>query len=287
MRVFVVGARGQVGHRVVEGLAARGVAVRAGTRTPSPAPSSGARVESVAFDFDRPETFEPALRGVDRVFLMARTGELQADRVGIPLIEAMRRAGVRHVVNLTGMGVERHDELPLRKLERFLESSGLAFTHLRPNHFMQNFCRPPRLEDVRVRRTLSEPIGEAAISFIDARDIAAVAVEALGSDRHLGRAYTLTGGAALTHEEVARAISEATGMTVRSIAISEAQARQALVDAGVPAALIDRRLGFLELARSGALASVSPEVERVLGRPPITFAAFARDSASTWTEVAR
>src|SRR5206468_7994434 len=128
-RVLVIGATGTVGSRLVTQLDQRGEKVRAATREPAAARRhSGGTAELVEFDFERPETFAPALDGADRVFLIARPGDEQADRVAVPLIDEMKRQGVRHVVNLTAMGVEMLDGMALRKVERYLEDSGIGFT---------------------------------------------------------------------------------------------------------------------------------------------------------------
>src|SRR5438132_8027723 len=131
----------------------------------------------------------------------------------------MKRQGVRHVVNLTAMGVEMLEGMALRKVERYLEDSGIGFTHLRPNFFMQVFSGGPLLTDIRSTGAIHVPAADARISYIDARDIAAVAAAALSEAGHVGRAYNLTGGQALDHHEVVHAISESAGRAVRYVPI--------------------------------------------------------------------
>src|SRR5439155_1415057 len=119
--------------------------------------------ELVEFDFERPETFAPALEGVERVFLIARPGDEQADRVAIPLIDEMKRQGVRHVVNLTAMGVEMLEGMALKKVERYLEDSGIGFYRL----VRQGFCAP-------VSADVQTVLGRPPVSFAQfARDHAA------------------------------------------------------------------------------------------------------------------
>jgi len=282
-RILVIGATGTVGSQLVMQLGQRGEEVRAATRQPATARrrSAGAS-ELVEFDFERPETFAPALEGVERVFLIARPGDEQADRVAVPLIDEMRRQGVRHVVNLTAMGVEMLEGMALKKVERYLEDSGIGFTHLRPNFFMQVFSGGPLLTDIRSTGAIHVPAAAARISYVDVRDIAAVAAAALSEAGHVGRAYTLTGGEALDHHEIARAISEAAGKTVRYVPISEDAARRAIEGAGLPPERAERLVGFYRLVRHGFCTPVSPDVHTVLGRPPISFARFAKDSAACW-----
>ncbi len=282
-RILVIGATGTVGSQLVMQLGQRGEEVRAATRQPATARrrSAGAS-ELVEFDFERPETFAPALAGVERVFLIARPGDEQADRVAAPLIDEMKRQGVRHVVNLTAMGVEMLEGMALKKVERYLEDSGIGFTHLRPNFFMQVFSGGPLLTDIRSTGAIHVPAAAARISYVDVRDIAAVAAAALSEAGHVGRAYTLTGGEALDHHEIARAISEAAGKTVRYVPISEDAARRAIEGAGLPPERAERLVGFYRLVRHGFCTPVSPDVQTVLGRPPISFARFAKDSAACW-----
>lgn len=281
--ILVIGATGAVGSRVRAGLERRGEAVVAASRDPSQA---AARADGparwVALDLERPESFAPALVGVDRAFLIARPGDERADVFAAPLIDAMQRAGVRRVVDISAMGVEAQDDAALRKIEVRLERSGLEFVHLRPNFFMQVFCGGPLLPMLR-RGEIALPAADAKISYVDAEDIAAVAVAALCEPAHAGRAYTLTGPEALDHHEVAARLAEATGAAMRYTPQGEPATRELLAQAGMPPARVERLIGFYRLVRAGWCAPVSDAVASVLGRPARPFARFARDHARCWT----
>jgi uncharacterized protein YbjT (DUF2867 family) len=280
--VLVLGATGMVGRGVVEGLRKKGVRVRGVSRDPVRAAQRRPDVEWVHAELERPETFGPALTGADRVFLIARPGDEHPERASGPLIEAMRRSGVRHVVNLTALGVESMNSIGLRKVELLLEASGLAYTHLRPNFFMQIFTTPPLLPAIRSTGAIRLPAGEARISYIDAADISAVAVVALTEPGHAGQAYTLTGPESLDHEQVAALVSSASGTPVRYEPAMEERARAELSAAGFSAQRIERLIGFYRLIRQGFCAPVSGDVERVLGRPATPFSRFADDGAESW-----
>jgi uncharacterized protein YbjT (DUF2867 family) len=282
-QVLVIGATGSVGSELVTLLGRLGERVRAATREPASARSPHSAVEFVEFDFERPQTFAATLAGVDRVFLIARPGDDHADQVAFPLIDEMKRGAVRHVVNLSAMGVESRDDFALRKIERYVEDSGIGFTHLRPNFFMQVFSSGPLLLDIRSTGAIHIPAAGAKLSYIDVRDIAAVAAATLTEQGHMGKAYTLTGGQALDHHEIARAISGATGKTIQYEAITEEAARRALEGAGLSPERVERLIGFYRLVRQGFCAPVSSDVQTVLDRPPISFAQFANDHASCWT----
>jgi uncharacterized protein YbjT (DUF2867 family) len=281
-QVLVIGATGSVGSELVTLLSRMGHRVRAATREPSAARSPHGAVEFVRFDFERPQTFAAALDGVDRVFLIARPGDDHADLAAYPLIDEMKRQGVRHVVNLSAMGAESRDDFALRKVERYLEDSEVGFTHLRPNFFMQVFSSGPLLLDIRSTGAIHIPAANARLSFIDVRDIAAVAAATLTERGHTGKAYTLTGVHALDHHEIAQAISRASGRTVQYVPIDEEAARRALEAAGLSPERTERLLGFYRLVREEFCAPVSSDVQTLLGRAPISFAQFASDNASCW-----
>lgn len=282
-KILIIGATGRVGAELVKLLTEKGEALRAATRSPS---TASARLpcfaEAVEFDFDRPETFAPALKGVAKVFLIARPGENHADKVAIPFIDMARKEGVRLIVNLTAMGVEQDDSFTLRLLEKYVEASGIPYVHLRPNWFMQNFNSGPMLADIRATGGLHLPASDAKLSFIDVRDIAAVGLAALTEPRHAGNAYTLTGGEALDHYQVVGILSRAAGKTITYVPLSEEVACAALGKAGVAADLIERWTKFYRMVRQGLCASVAHDAELVLRRPTIAFEQYAKDHAASW-----
>jgi uncharacterized protein YbjT (DUF2867 family) len=280
---LVLGASGKVGGALLDELVRRGMRPRAATRNAHAlAAARNGEVETVAFDLDRPETWGQALNGIGRVFLIAKPGDEQADRYGLPLIDEMKRRGVRRVVALTAMGVEAMEESALRRIERHLEASGLEFTHVRPNWFMQIFSTDPLLTAIRSQAAIHVPAAAARLSFIHVHDVAAVAAAALTDRGHDGKAYRLTGGEALNHEDVAREISAASGRHITYASIDEDAARTMLTVAGFPASRIERLIGFYRLVRAGFCSPVSTDVETVLGRAPIPFTQFAAEHARLW-----
>jgi uncharacterized protein YbjT (DUF2867 family) len=280
---LIIGATGRVGMELVRLLTEKGEVVRAATRSPSMASGKlPGSPEYVEFDFDRPETFAPALGGVAKVFLMARPGDNYADKVAIPFVELTKKEGVELIVNLTAMGVEQDDSFMLRVLEKYIEASGVPYVHLRPNWFMQNFDSGPMMADIRATGGLHLPASDAKLSFIDVRDIAAVGLATLTDPCHAGNAYTLTGGEALNHYEVVDILSDTTGKQITYVPLSEEIACTALTKAGVPDGLIERWKNFYRKVRQGLCATVTPDVESILGRPAITFERYAKDHAASW-----
>ena len=282
-RILIIGATGRVGVELVRLLTEKGEAVRAATRSPS---TASARLpyfaEAVEFDFDRPETFAPALKGVAKVFLMARPGDNHADKVAMPFIDMAKKEGVRLIVNITAMGVEQDEFFTLRLLEKYVELSGIPYIHLRPNWFMQNFNSGPMLAEIRATGGLHLPASDAKLSFIDVRDIAAVGLAALTEPRHAGNAFTLTGGEALDHYEVVGILSRTAGKEITYVPLSEEVACAALKRAGIAGDLIERWTKFYRIVRQGLCASITHDAESVLGRPTIAFEQYAKDHAASW-----
>ncbi len=282
-KILVTGATGRVGAELAGLFIAQGGYVRAAGRDPSAVATKLPGItEAVAFDFERPETFAPALEGVAKVFLIARPGDNHSDKVAMPFIDAAVIAGVRLIVDLTAMGTEQDETFMLRRLEKYVEGSGVPFVHLRPNWFMQNFDSGPMLADIRATGALHLPASDAKLSFIDVRDIAAVAFAALTEARHTGHAYTLTGGEALDHYEVVDILSRASGRAIAYQPLSEEAANEGLRKAGVPAALIERWTEFYRKVRQGFCAPVTHDTETILGRPEIRFERYAGDHAAAW-----
>ena len=278
--VLVTGGTGKTGRTLVRLLAEAGVPVRVASRNPG-AVWDG--VEPVRFDWEQPETHDAALAGVDRLYLVAPA--LAADPSGqvTPFLQKVVGAGVRRIVQLSAMGADASEETGHRKVERVVMASGAEYTILRPNWFMQNFSETFFLPQIRERAGILAPAGDAAVSFIDTRDIAAVAATALtGDSRHAGAEYMLTGGRALTFADVAATIGEAVGRQIRYVEVSPEQLRGDLIESGITEDYADPLVGLFEVVRADWSASTTNTVESVLGRPPIDFAAFARENAHIW-----
>lgn len=278
--VLVLGGTGKTGRPLVRLLADTGVPVRAASRHPG---SSGGGIEGVEFDWARPETHEAALEGVEGVYLVAPA--LVVDHSGQvkPFVERAVGGGVRRIVQLSALGVEASEEIGLRKVERAVMGGGAEWTILRPNWFMQNFSESFLLPPILDRGRVEAPAGEGAVSFIDTRDIAAVAAAALTEDgRHAGAEYALTGGRALTFDEAARTMGAAAGRKLGYVEVEPESVRRQMVASGIPEDYAGMLLALFEGIRAGWNAPVSGDVERVLGRPPIPFVDFARENAAAW-----
>ncbi len=279
--ILVTGASGTLGRELAKRLAVLDAPARLALRDPSRLVEGAEALDRVRFDFQDPSGFERALRGVDRVFLLRPPRLANVRRDFDPFLFAMLQGEVERVVFLSVRGAERNPLLPHRRIEKLLEGSGLAWTHLRPNDWMQNFATVHR-DDIRLRGEIWAPAGTGRSSFVDARDVAEAAAAVLTGEGHGRRAYPLTGAEELDLNEVAAVLSEVVGRSVAYRNPGVAAFLRHLRATGRPLALGLVMTGVYTVARLGLAAGVSPELERLIGRPPTTFRAFAEDYASVW-----
>ena len=278
MKVLVTTPNGKVGQEVVKLLRAGGVPVRVGSHTVERGEEAFPGADVRAVDYEDPATFGPALEGVTAVYLASpATSEPDPERA---LVDAAKASGVRRVVKLSMFGAQvAGDDLPMRAVEKHLEASGLAWTFLRPTWFMQNFStlHVPSI----CSGTLLEPAGLARRAYVDARDVAAVAVKALVEPGHEGRAYSLTGPELLDRHQVAEKIGAAIGRPVRYRSCSDAEFHQ-LMKPYLPESYIELWLALYADLREHRDGRITDEVRRLLGRPPASFDQFARDFRDAW-----
>jgi uncharacterized protein YbjT (DUF2867 family) len=281
--ILVTGATGLNGKALIRRLSAQGVALSALVRSVAKAEELSAlpNVEIAAGDMARPETLPAALRGVDRAMLISSSDpamlEVQSNFIG-----AAAKAGVKHVVKLSGIMPEL--DSPFRfarmhgEIERRLESSGMAFTHLRAGEFMPAYFR--QVPSIVAKGALFLPMEDARIASIDVGDIAEVAATVLTSSGHEGKIYPLTGPEALSMAEVAEKLSAATGKSIRYINVAPEDAKKAQLAAGVPPYLAEALAELFAERRKGKGALVSPVAQTLLGRRPTSFDEFAARNAA-------
>ena len=274
-RILVVGAHGTVGSALVPLLTAAGHQVlRATSRTPS-AP------DHVALDLVSGRGRDTAFAGVDAAFLLAPPGHVNQHELLNPLIDAARAQGVRKVVLMSAMGANADPSAPLRQAELQLEASGVPFNVIRPNWFMQNF-HTFWLQGIREHDAILLPTGRARGSFIDARDIAAVAAALLSRSDFDNREFDLTGAEALDHDEVAAVLSRELGRTIRYEEITPDAMRGALLGAGLPADYAEFLLVILGYFKAGYAERTTDAVQAITGQAPRRLAAYVRDYRSAW-----
>jgi uncharacterized protein YbjT (DUF2867 family) len=271
---LVIGATGHIGGELTRLLQGSGHTVRQATRT-ARAPGQ------VALDLATGAGLDAAVDGVQSAFLMAPPGHAQQHLLLNPAIDAAKRAGVQHVVLLSAMGANADPSAPMRQAELHLEQSGLAWNTLRPNWFMQNF-HTFWLPAIQATGNILLPVGAAKGSFIDTRDIAAVAAALLTSNTLRNQDFDLTGPEALDHDAVARILSDAAGRTIGYQDIPADAMRSALLGAGLPADYTDFMLLILGYFKAGYAQRTTDAVQQITGRAPRTLAQYAADHRSAW-----
>src|SRR6266446_10489952 len=277
--VLLTGATGTIGRDVARQLSGKGVSVRAGVRDQAKARKQfGSNIAITPFDFENKKTFSEALEGVEKVFLLPPLLPNQMEVMNV-FVDAAKRAGVRHIVKLSAIGVDDETQPTAVKWhganERHIRESGVAYTFLRPNSFMQNFITyfPPRNGAIYL------PWGNGTASFVDTRNIASVAAEVMTSHGHEEKIYTLTGPAALGIADVARILSEAAGREFKYVDVPEDAARDGMLQAGVPKWQAEALMELHAINKQSRWSAVTSDIEKVTGNPPTDFAQFAHDHA--------
>ncbi|WP_158852202.1 NAD(P)H-binding protein [Saccharothrix deserti] len=265
--IVVTGATGNIGRTLVRALVAGGEQVTAVSRRISAA-DVPAGVRHVRADLVEPESLKPALDGAEALFLLT-SAEFLANGNIEDVVTVVRAVGVRRVVLLSsqGVGTRRHPS----DLEDAVKQSGLEWTVLRPGNFDSNTLH--WADSVRAQRVVTAPFGAVALPAVDPDDIAEVAAVALREPGHGGAVYTLTGPEPISPRQQAAAIGDALGEPVRFVEQSREEARAQMVQY-MPEPVVEATLGILGTPSSDE-QRVSPDVERVLGRPAGTFAEWA------------
>ena len=280
--ILVTGALGNVGAEVVKRLQAKGRRTRAADIDVEKIKGRfGDSVEAVHFDFSDPNTYQATFRGVEKMFLMRPPQITDVKRYMLPAIDAAKQAGVKHVVFLSLIGIEKLKVVPHYKVERYLQQTGVQTTFLRCSFFMQNLNTTHR-QEIQERRELFIPVGKAKTSFIDVRDIGAVAAVALSNEGHAGNNYDLTGSEGLDYWETAEVMSEILG---RRITYRNPNPLHFFIEAthrGRPFAQALIMLLLYTATRFGMAEAVTHEVERLTGRKPISFRQYVQDYREMW-----
>src|SRR5215217_5556088 len=270
MRTLVLGGTGKTGRRVAQRLKARGVPTRIGSRSGEP-----------PFDWEDRVTWEPVLRDVGSAYVtyypdLAVPGSVEAVR---SFAELAMENGIGRLVLLSGRGEPEAERAELALLEVVDDKADAEWTILRSTWFMQNFSEDYMLEHV-LSGEIRLPAGDVPTPFLDADDIADVAVAALTEEGHAGKLYELTGPRSLTFAEAAAEISKATGREIRYVPVSLEEHAAEATEHGVPAQVVDLLTYLFAEVVDGRNADTTDGVRRALAREPRDFRDYAREAAS-------
>ncbi len=285
--ILVTGATGKNGVEIIRRLSGRKEPVRAMVHRQNDVMrgTPNVELEYVEADFDDPASLRKVLSGVQRAFLVTNSSE-QVEERQLRFVALAREAEVKHIVYLSQLHAA--SDSPLRFLryhaavEEALRTSGMSYTHLRPNLYMQGLLMIGR--SIASEGRFFAPAGDARVSVVDVRDIAAVAVAALTKSGHEGKTYDITGPEALTHAEMAAQLSEALHRPVVFVDVAEQGFREALRGFHMPDWQAEGLIEDYAHYRRGEASDVSSAVQDVAGAPPRPFKAFAHDYKSAFLD---
>ena len=282
--ILVTGATGNVGREVVRLLSDLDYPVTAAVRNPIEALKSfGSNVRCVSFDFTNPETFTNAFAGINKLFLVRPPAIADIHKI-TPALNAAKRSGVEEIVFLSIIGADKNRIVPHYAIERAIEQLNIPSVFLRCSFFMQNLNTTHR-EDIRLRDRLFMPAGNGRTSFIDVRDIAAVAVKILTESKGelpINRAYDLTGSTALTYAEVANTFTTVLGRPIQYTNPSIPIFIWQMLRQGFPLQFVLVMVGIYTTARFRLADMVTTDVQQLLGRSPISIDRYVEDYRECW-----
>lgn len=278
--ILVTGASGNVGKAVLHEVAKSGAKHRAMYRSAAEAQKAPPGTATVIADFAKKETLAGALRGVDSVYLVCSPipdlVQLESN-----VIDACVEAGVKHVVLNSALGAGDYDKsFPSwhRQVEDKLRGTRLSWTILRPNSFHQNtvmYYAP----SIRTQGAFYGSLGDARMSYVDVRDVAAAAAKALTGGEHSGKVYELNGPEALTSTEIAEKIAKHSGRSVKYVDIPMEAQRKGMLDLRMPEWQVTALVDLQQYYVNGKGGEVDHVLQGLLGRPPITMDKFLGENA--------
>jgi uncharacterized protein YbjT (DUF2867 family) len=286
--ILITGATGNIGLELVRKLSGSGQPVRAFVRSRAQAQAIALPgVEVAEGDFTKPATFTRTLVGVDRLFLlMPSSSEVEQQQRNF--VDMAKLSKVRHVVKLSQLGADEHSTGRFQRyhgvIENHVVKSGVPYTFLRPNLFMQDLLN--FRSTISSQGTLYAPAGNAKVSVVDVRDIASIAARALTESGHEGKTYDITGPEPLTHAEMAHQLSKALRKPVKFVDVPPDAMREALLGFGMAAWQAVGVVEDYERYRRGEAAMVTSTVQDLTGSEPTTFFRFAQDYAARFLEKA-
>jgi uncharacterized protein YbjT (DUF2867 family) len=300
--ILVTGATGTVGSEVVKRLTSPSSSLSSGSRVRAAVHSKdkadklrneNKTIEIVDVDYNKPETIVDALNGMDKLFLLTLPTPNMSE-FALSLIKEAKKNDVKHIVKLSVLDADAEPGIMIgrvhREEEKIIEESGIPYTFLRAGAFMQNFINYFG-ETIRTQNAIYHPAGDGKVSFVDVRDIAAVATEILlaknneikskqQQQQHEHKKYGITGNEALSYSQAAEILSNVLGRRISYVNITEEDARKAMKKMGMEVWLVDALLELYSLIRSGNASQTTTVVEQITGRKPISLEQFVRDYAN-------
>jgi uncharacterized protein YbjT (DUF2867 family) len=282
--ILITGSTGNVGSQVVKQLSSFSGGVRAAVQSKNRADDiKNTKAELVEMNFNNSDAIEAAFKDIQKLFLLT---PFVPDMVEMSksLIREAKKANVNHIVKQSAFGSDLEDGITMNKLHRQVEeaikSSGINYTFLRPMSFMQNYLGLS--DSIKSQGVFYAPLIDSRTSFVDVRDIAAVAVETLTKSGHENKAYNITGPEAVSNYDIANILSKTTGRKITYVNISDDDARKGMKENRMQEWSINALIELYNFQKAGKASHVSLDVERVTNRKPISFEQFAKDYSETF-----
>ncbi len=277
-KILITGASGNIGTPLVETLQLQGADFEI-MRS-----KAGASGTSRVASFSDTSALQIAFTGIDTLFVLLPLVQNKLE-LATNVAKAAKAAGVKHIVRSSGAGADPQSAFALPKLQgtidQVFQDTGIATTFLRPSGFMQNYSG--FMAGMIRMGTVYGATANAAQSLIDVRDIAAVAARILMNPTiHAGKAYTLTGGEALTDRERVQILSDVLGRTISFVEVSREAGRTSMVQMGIHETMVQWLDSLNAIIAAGYAGGISPDVQTLLGRSPIDFRQFVKDNQKVW-----
>lgn len=295
-KILVTGATGTVGSEVVKQLVSTSTnkiiraAIHSKKRDDKIRQFADKGVEIVELDYTKPETMTNALNVVDKLFLQTLPIPDSID-ICSNIVKEAKKNDVTYIVKLSAMGADPQSGVTILRLhgeeENIIRESGIPYTFLRPPAFMQNFITQFG-QTMKSQNAFYVPAGDAKMSFVDVRDIAAVAAKLLTNSNegekkyHINKVYDITGQEALSYSQVAEILSNEIGKKISYVDVTEDAAMKGMKEIGMNDWSIDILIELFRIIKAGYGIEITTTVERIIGRKPIAFAQFAKDYAEVF-----
>lgn len=269
--ILITGSSGSVGKAVLQEAIRKESKVRAMYRSKQEAAKAPSGCEAVLADYADKQSLRKALDGVDSVYVVCspipQLVELESN-----MLYACKEAGVKHLVLNSALGAGDYPKsFPgwHRKVEDKLESTGMSYTILRPNGFLQNIVTY-NSPSIRAQGAFYAAMGDAKVSYLDVGDIAVVAAKSLHGGAHAGKTYELNGPEAISNQELAMRISRVTGRTVNYVDMPESAQRESMLGMGMPEWQVTALLELQQYYKQGGAARTDGLLESLIERAPVT-----------------
>lgn len=283
MKILVTGASGNVGQYVIKNLLIFNEEIKAAsTNTTKLINMFSNEVEVIEFDFTRPETFDNALKDVDRVFLM-RPPHLGKPTDLYPFLESVKKHSIKLIAFLSLMGIENNTIPPHHKIEKRIEDLMIPYTHIRPGFFMQNISGI-HAEEIKHNDMIFVPAGNSKTSFIDAADIGlAIALILHNSSQHINSKYTLTGVEALTYNQIAHILTNVLGRKIKYAKPGYLKYRNYYIQhRKLDKAYINVTIALYFMTRMGTAKTITQDFFNLVGKQPTSFTQFVRNNINSF-----